>query len=269
MAYKFWQQKKILAAAALLGVFLLFQLTGLRVIPVWLAAPIFKSGRPFYELGSDTRNFWTGLTRGLALPKRLAEQEERIADLTVALAQLQPLASENRELKDLWQWRESRSENIIPAGVIFFSQTLNKQMLIINRGQKDGLIPGLAAVAKDGILIGKVSQVYEDMAAVLLTTDGQSTIAAAPAGAGAVQAIVRGKLGISLTMELIPQDTALAAGDLVVTSALEENTPAGLIVGRVASVLYREGELFKRANLEPVISSINLQSLGIILPLSL
>ncbi len=65
---------------------------------------------------------------------------------------------------------------------------------------------------------------------------------------------------------LFASDTPLAAGDLIVTSAVEANTPAGLVVGRVASVLYREGELFKRANLEPILSGANLRAVGIILP---
>lgn len=269
MAYKFWQQKKILVVLAVLAVFLLVQTGPLRRLTAVLTAPVFKSGAWFYQVGAKTRNGWAGLTGGFALQKKVAEQEERIAALAAANAELAGLAAANRELKDLWQWRAGRSENIIPADVLFFSHALNKQTLLIGRGGKDGLTPGLAVVAHGGVLIGKISRVYEDMAAVLLITDGQSTVAAAPAGRSAIQAIVRGKLGVSLTMELIPQDTQLAAGDLVVTSALEENTPAGLVVGRVASVLYREGELFKRANLEPIISNINLRSVGVILPPSL
>lgn len=266
MAYKFWQQKKFLIGLAVLAVFLLAQTAPLRRFINALTAPVFKSGAWFYQAGAQTRDFWTGLTGGFALQKKVAGQEEQIATLAAANATLAGLADANQQLKDLWQWREGRRENIMPADVLFFSHALNKQTLLIGRGEKDGLTPGLAVVAHGGVLIGKISRVYEDMSAVLLITDGQSTVAAAPAGRSAIQAIVRGKLGVSLTMELIPQDTQLAAGDLVVTSALEENTPAGLVVGRVASVLYREGELFKRANLEPIISNINLRSVGVILP---
>ncbi len=266
MAYKFWQQKKILILLAVLALFLLAQTAPFSRFFTALAAPVFKSGSLLYKLGVKAREGWTGLTGGFALQKKVAAQAEEIADLARANADLASLAAVKEELRDLWQWREGRSANIIPADVLFFSQALNRQTLLIGRGQKDGLAPGYAVVARSGVLVGKISRVYEDMAAVLLITDGQSTVAARPAGASEVQAIVRGKLGVSLIMELIPQDTALAAGDLVVTSALEENTPPGLVVGRVASVLYREGELFKRANLEPMLANINLRSVGVIVP---
>ena len=54
-----------------------------------------------------------------------------------------------------------------------------------------------------------------------------------------------------VTLDQIPQDTALQRGDLVLTSGLGGGYPPDLIIGQVVNV--RTRDLFQQATIQPVV----------------
>jgi rod shape-determining protein MreC len=56
-----------------------------------------------------------------------------------------------------------------------------------------------------------------------------------------------------LTLELIPQDVTIQAGDLALTSGLGGGYPPDLIVGQVINIRTRDFDLFQQATVQPVV----------------
>lgn len=257
--------KKIILAGLGLGIILLYNLTPARQALAPVQGPLEATGGIFYKAGRSAANFWQGLTAGFSLQKKLVAKEKIIAELAAANTALHYLQAENNDLRALASLPEKPiGYKVLAADVVWLNNEAEKSRLTINRGANDGVKAKSPVLSGEGVFIGKILSVRPDSATVLLTVDRSSAVAATSARDGSLQAIVKGKMGLSLSLELIPQDAQLEAGDIIVTSPLEENTPLGLPLGRVASVYYREGELFKRANLEPLQSIASLRVVGVL-----
>jgi len=201
------------------------------------------------------RNFWFSLTSGPYLAEKLLQAEEKITLLEYEL--------QNNSSPVL---PGASVENSINARAIMIQERGFSRTLLINKGSKDGLFIGAPVIANKSVFVGKIINLDENFASVLLVTDSSAAIAASLGTEPEIQAIVRGMQGLSLYMELIPQDTEIKAGDIVVTSILEENTPKGLLLGTVSTVHYIEGQLFKEATLSPFISLPSLSEVSVIIP---
>lgn len=266
MRFNFLKQKKFLAAAVIALAIFGYYFTALGEESARLREALFYVGAPVWRAGGYLNSVWYGLTNSRTLQQRLAAQEQLLAQAESDNIKLNFLRDENRELRELLGFKALVSESVAPASVLSFSALAGRSAIIINQGSANGIKEKFAVVAPNGVLIGKVASVTPGTATVLLIVDSESSVAASLAKDSSVQAIAKGKLGLSLVLDLVPQDTALAVGDFVITSPLEEEVPPGLIIGRVAAVFYKEGELFKRANLEPIVSLANIRTVGVIIP---
>lgn len=232
-----------------------------------LAAPAGLSSAPrfaLYSLGGWFSKY--GLIYGQRYQAELAAKDQQLAALAQKNAELESIKRENQELRSLAGLKDRPSLNLVAADILSFNVFFKKRTITINRGWSDGLRENLAVVTPAGVMIGKIAELTAHTASILPATDEESALAGSPARAPDVKTIIKGKKGISLTMELIPQNTELAVGDIVVTSSLEENTPPGLPIGRVAAVAYKDGQLFKQAELEPLQDVLNLKIVSVILP---
>ncbi|MBU2575687.1 rod shape-determining protein MreC [Patescibacteria group bacterium] len=229
--------------------------------------PIAWAGSFFYSAGKPINNFVFAITKGTDLIKRQEQQEKQIVSLIFELEQIK--ANNKFYGKNFTELSNLFVSTIIESKVISSQFNAGKHIILINKGTKDGIVAGAPVITEQAIFVGKVIQVDKNSSAILLVTDSSSAIASALSSDMSVQSIVRGKKGISLDMELIPQDADLQTGNIVVTSLLEENTPQGLLIGQIASVKYTEGELFKTATLSPFVSISSLSNVGVIIPIDL
>ncbi len=72
-------------------------------------------------------------------------------------------------------------------------------------------------------------------------------------------ASLSGSVTGDVSLDLIPQDTNIQQGDLVLTSGLGGGYPPDLIVGQVVNVRTREFDLFQQATVQPVVDFNRLQ----------
>ena len=68
-----------------------------------------------------------------------------------------------------------------------------------------------------------------------------------------VDAVVVGSITSDLTLELIPQDSGIQAGDLILTSGFGGQYPPDVLIGQVASVRGEATDLFQTAAVQPVV----------------
>jgi len=127
------------------------------------------------------------------------------------------------------------------------------QLLIINRGEADGVTRMKPVITADGV-VGRVHTATAHSAEVLLVTDRSSSVAV-QVDRSRTRANVRG-LG---RPEMCKLDYALRAedmaeGDLLVTSGTDGVFPRGLPVGKVTQLKKSGNGLFQDAMVDPAVN---------------
>ena len=199
------------------------------------------------------------------LKKENLQLKDQVSDLLYENSQLNVYKLENEKLRGILNFFQGKNFNYAAASVI--GRDLSKaNTLIINKGRQDGIEAGYPAVVDDGVIIGKVSDVKDDLATILLITDNFSQLAVSTISSNKTTGLAKGEFGLSLQVELIPQDLDLKEGDLIITSGLENNIPRGLILGKVNRIVSHENELFKSATLNPLVDLSEITVLSIVIP---
>ncbi|MDH6364261.1 rod shape-determining protein MreC [Enterococcus sp. PF1-24] len=143
--------------------------------------------------------------------------------------------------EDLDMNKTLESYEKIVTSVISRSPDSWQELLVVDSGAKDGVEVNMAVMAKNG-LIGRVIEVSEHTSKIeLLTSDNKA--------ANHFPVKITSKTGVSYALleeydeatglflvTQITGDFEIEAEDLVQTSGLGGNSPAGLIVGEVVSV---------------------------------
>lgn len=193
-----------------------------------------------------------------AEPRELQEKnktlEERVAELTIENARLRSAIDQDESLALQLAFLEESNREGIPSRVIGRGAEETTAVLILNRGKRDGITIGSPVITNDGIFIGKIIEVADGTAKILLVTDTQSSIPAFIQNGTKSPGIVQGRRGLSMTMEYIPQDEALEQGQTILTSDVDPNSPSGLVIGEVGEITKRDGDFFQNAIVTQLVS---------------
>ena len=179
-----------------------------------------------------------------------------IANLVSDFQSYQQLAAQNqdlrRELQQMKAWREAalqlEQENAKLLGlnnvridpqltyvtgvVIADSGSPFRQSVLVNVGQRDGIIDGWPTM--DGIgLVGRIAGVGQDTSRVMLLTDTSSRIPVTIQPSGQ-KALLTGDNTLNPPLEFIEDTALIRPGDRVVSSGDGGVFPADLLVGQVA-----------------------------------
>lgn len=187
------------------------------------------------------------------LQKRVADLEEALARYQSELVELREVASDYQRLSELVNYTsQTQNQEFIAADVISNADAnAPLQTISINKGTRDGITVGMPVVSQLG-LVGRISDVTANASRVLLITDVSSAISGRLQTTRDEGSIV-GQASNDLRMEFIPLNAKVQEGDIVITSGLGGNLPAGIVIGQVTSVQQREFELFQNA----VVRSLN------------
>jgi len=188
-----------------------------------------------------------------------------LGDKSYQEAQVELLQSQNAELKKQLAFRQTSKIQMVTADVVKINTDSTEKTVIINRGVEDGIKPDDPVIISEGILVGKVIKVENDMATVRLISDNQSRIAATVLNSDHSMGVVEGGYGISIRMDFIPRNETVRAGDKIITSGLETNIPLGLLIGSVAAVENEAYQPFQQAVLAPTADLSKLFTLSVLL----
>lgn len=199
----------------------------------------------------------------------LVDLESRLASVSVDYVRLRALEEENEVLRKSLGYLQKQGYDAVMARVISRSAVPNKAVIMIDRGSKDGLEVGMAAIVSDGILVGKVTKIQERTAVVTLFSDPDSRVAISKAGERKLIGLIEGRGNWASEATLIPQQEALEKNDLLVTSGTEEKIPPNLIVGLVNQVIGQPTDPFKKAAIEALVSLEYLEVVAVLRPQAL
>ena len=160
----------------------------------------------------------------------LREQQARLVQWQSVARQLE---AENRALRDLLKFAPDRAASFVTARVVADNGGAFVRSVLVAAGLRDGLRKGDAAVTGEG-LVGRVAEVGERSARVLLLTDINSRIPVV-IERSRDQGILAGDNSDNPRLLYLSHGSQLVPGDRVVTSAAGGAFPPGLPVGVVKS----------------------------------
>jgi len=234
-------------------------------------APLFRVAlNPIVSLQSWISTRYTALYDFVTVPRDVASLRQQNALLTnensqlqTQIIQLQQQLKEADVLYALLDFARSRPENeYIASSVIGRDPSPFMSYVIIDHGSDAGLRHGMPVVTQQG-LVGRVDAVTAGAARLQLITDPGSSINVRLQSTQ-TETLLKGSITGDLTLEMIPQETRLKAGDLVLTSGLGGGYPADVLVGQVVSIQRREGELFQSASIQPAVDFTSLRAVLVI-----
>lgn len=163
---------------------------------------------------------------------RLREQNARLLEWqNAALA----LAAENSTFRKMLNYIPEQGARFAAARVIGDSGGVFVRSVLINAGAQANVEKGDAVINGDG-LVGRVAETGRQSGRVLLITDLNSRIPVL-AEKSRVRAILAGDNSGQPKLAFLPPNAQLEPGDRIVTSGHGGVFPAGLPVGRIATVV--------------------------------
>ncbi|WP_172292318.1 rod shape-determining protein MreC [Pseudoruegeria sp. HB172150] len=141
------------------------------------------------------------------------------------------LEQQNAKLLDLNNVRLDPKLTFVTGVVLADSGSPFRQSVLLNIGQRDGIVDGWAAT--DGLgLVGRISGVGNTTSRVILLTDSNSRVPVSIQPSGQ-KAILSGDNGALPPLDFIEDPDQVRPGDRIVSSGDGGVFPAGILVGTV------------------------------------
>lgn len=163
----------------------------------------------------------------LSLKKHVLELEQQVIDLAAA-------AQENETLRaELGITNRPSADETVAASIISRSANNLLGEALVDQGSEAGIQTG-QAVMSQGVLVGRVKEVYTKNSLIALVTSTDTVFQAMLTDSEALGLISGGPTGLKLTE--IDQGITIKEGEIVQTSGLGGVIPRGLIIGEVDRV---------------------------------
>jgi rod shape-determining protein MreC len=192
-----------------------------------------------------------------------AQLESEVAMLQTEIVALQENLAQSDILYTLLDFARSNPDHeYVAATVIGREISPFLQYIIIDKGSNDGLRHGMPVVTQQG-LVGRIDALISDAARIQLITDANSTVNVKLQTAG-VEGLVRGSVTGEITLDMVPVDTIVQIGDILMTSGLGGTYPPNIFVGQVLTMQSKQNVLFQTGSVQPVVDFLNLSAVLVI-----
>jgi len=199
--------------------------------------------------------FWSTIGQITQLREENDRLRQEVADLRLQNTQLSRAEAENETMRAQLKYAQANPQfTLMPASVLGKDLHGLDDYIEIDRGAADGLQSQMTVVSPDGYLVGRVLNLTEHRARVLIITNPSSSVAAMVANKdGQAEDVVDGHVHGRLQMGNIPQTVKVKIGDDVYTSGLGGNFPKGVKIGQIATLNNSDVQLFQQAEVAPYV----------------
>ncbi len=174
---------------------------------------------------------------------------EEVNLLRARLVGVEELSRENNRLASLLGLKRELIYSSTAANVIGRDPSKWNASILIDKGRRDGVAVGWPVVNALGV-VGKVAEVSDDSAKVILITDPSFSVAALDQRSREV-GLVSGSLQGLCRMRYLSFDADVQPQDQVITSKLSSSFPEGLLIGTITRVHKDENENTAYCLIEP------------------
>ncbi|MFH1401938.1 MAG: rod shape-determining protein MreC [Parcubacteria group bacterium] len=241
--------KVVAGVIVLIAVFVVLNLTGwagpFREFFYSISAPIQKN---LWRAGANVSDFFEAISE----IKNLKAENEKLKlqnqELSAKVAKLSELKSENETLRNALQIGLEKDFRLILADVT--SKEVDSDVILINKGQKDGMAPGMPVISEQRVLVGKILEVSDCFSKVLLITSKDSSFDIKISDTK-INGLAKGAGNFKLILDLIPRESEIKETDEIITSVLGGIFPEGILVGKISKVEKNDIESFQKAQIQP------------------
>ena len=192
---------------------------------------------------------WNGYVNLINVQKENEMLVEEVKRLRSEVIYLREKISTGDRLTELLKAGDSYVEKQVAASIIAKDPANWYEALVINKGEKEGVEPGMGVITAAGV-IGRVVKTSPDYSRVLLMSDRNSAVAGLIQRTG-YEGIVAGQQGSILRLNYIMTDADVQNGDIIITSGTDGVFPRGIMIGRVNRVERPQNRLFQSVELIP------------------
>lgn len=143
----------------------------------------------------------------------------------------QQTKAENMRLKEQLNFTTKLPDKYLTAKIIGNNNNSLLQQIIINSGSNSGIREGQLVISNNQ-LIGRITQVSEHNAKILLIKDIKSRIPAISTESR-TKFIAAGNINNNLTCKYLDEHSLLQEGELIVTSGEDVNITSDIIIGYI------------------------------------
>ena len=195
---------------------------------------------PIYNISSMPRNFFTSFMKEYQDIETLENEIEKLKrenmSLKINLQEFEALREENIRLRDIQKKTKESSNKQTIAKVLNNSASPNKKIIIIDKGQNDGLYKGQNVIGIKG-LIGQIIESNSMSSKVILINDKNHNVPGVVNRTGEKVIIAGENKDNELLIQFTPLDTTVEEGDIVTTSGVAGRFKSKIPIGKVTSVV--------------------------------
>jgi len=153
--------------------------------------------------------------------------------------------------------------------VQIIGKDVSRDFILIDQGSEDGISKEMPVITEEKVLVGKISEVYDNFSKVMLISNKEisfdaETLSQKEPGSFC-SGIIKGQGNFKVLFDLIPKEAAVFQGDVVLTSALGGIFPKGFLVGEIKEVKKNDLEPFQQAEIEPFFNLSRAEILFVVL----
>ena len=191
---------------------------------------------------------------------------DSIEELKLLASRTRALDEENKRLHSMLDFKKEHSELELRSAKIIARETspyFAVSRIRLDRGATDKVGRNMPVVTSSGV-VGRIEKVAGEYCDVMMLTDSRSKIDVQVPGKG-ISGMLTGT-GDGLPVFRYPyQKTALAKGDLLITTGHDRMFPKGLVAGYVASEQAKQVGTQLEARVEPSVRLSALQEVFVVL----
>ncbi|MFN7824351.1 MAG: rod shape-determining protein MreC [Pseudobdellovibrionaceae bacterium] len=217
----------------------------------------------FFEFSDGVRGTTALYLNLIDIKKNNQILESKNRELQTRLEQMRELEIENERLRGLQGFQANSKMEMISAQVMSKDLLADHNTLQISKGSQHGIKVGQAVIATGGV-VGHVFRTENLTSQVLLLTDRYSVVDGIVARSRS-RGIVEGRGGSGLSLKYVEKSEDVVAGDIVVTSGLDNIFPKGFPVARVKDVENKSYSVSLKVDLEPFIDPDKVEEVFVIL----
>jgi len=209
---------------------------------------------PIYVVTNAPKNIFLTLRESMGQKEKIVLENQRLKTENITLSskiqQIYNLEKENKRLHELLESKPKTEDKFILAEIVSENLDPFKHRIIINKGSKENVLINQTVADSKGI-IGHVIRDQIFGSEVLLLTDPEHALPIEVARTG-LRSIA---LGIGsyeeIQLSYLAVNTDIQKGDILLTSGLGGQYPAGYPVAIVDKVSAPEGEPFLEVRAKP------------------
>jgi len=212
----------------------------------------------------DFKNWTNDFLHFNTIRRQLSELRYENIELINQLQDFKEIEAENNLLKSALKIEDETDWSLVPAKIILMDPSGLTGSFWINKGVKQGLKQGMNVVLEDKILVGRLKECFDNYCRGESIFNPETKISVEDLRSSILAVAEKDAKG-NFRLKLVPYESDIKVGDILITSSENANFFKGLLVAKVKkSNSSSDVSSLKEFVLEPLLNLSEISSVLII-----